>query len=200
MAEQKLSRRVRYTRRALRDSLIDLVGEKPLACITVTDICARADINRSTFYLHYQGVHELLGEIEDHIIARLKEQLAQTPSVETLNVLVNFLKHIKRSPREIRLLYTLVGEGGDPHFVRRLQELTYDAFQRGWAHRMPAASESHKRLTFSFIVPGVISVLSAWVHDDMPDISAEEVIALLESIIENGVNGIYEHISSIAQE
>ena len=76
----------------------------------------------------------------------------------------------------------------------------YDAFQRGWAHRMPAASESHKRLTFSFIVPGVISVLSAWVHDDMPDISAEEVIALLESIIENGVNGIYEHISSIAQE
>ena len=29
----------------------------------------------------------------------------------------------------------------------------------------------------------------------MPDIPAEEVVALLESIIENGVNGVYEHIS-----
>ena len=195
MAEQKTNRRVQQTKTALREALIDLTGEKPLADITVTDLCARADINRSTFYLHYQGVHALLGEIEEQIIARIEEQLVQTPSLQTLNALVNFLKHVRQSPREIRLLYTLVGEQGDPLFVRRLQKLTYDAFQRGWAHRMPAASESHKRLTFSFIVPGVISVLSAWVHGDMPDIPAEEVVALLESIIENGVNGVYEHIS-----
>ena len=187
MAEQKTNRRVQQTKAALREALIDLTGEKPLADITVTDLCARADINRSTFYLHYQGVHALLGEIEEQIIARIEEQLVQTPSLQTLNALVDFLKHIRQSPREIRLLYT--------HFVRRLQKLTYDAFRRGWAHRMPAASESHKRLTFSFIVPGVISVLSAWVHGDMPDIPAEEVVALLESIIENGVNGVYEHIS-----
>ena len=161
MAEQKTNRRVQQTKTALREALIDLAGEKPLADITVTDLCARADINRSTFYLHYQGVHALLGEIEEQIIARIEEQLVQTPSLQTLNALVNFLKHVRQSPREIRLLYTLVGEQGDPHFVRRLQKLTYDAFQRGWAHRMPAASESHKRLTFSFIVPGVISVLSA---------------------------------------
>ena len=195
MAEQKTNRRVQQTKTALREALIDLTGEKPLADITVTDLCARADINRSTFYLHYQGVHALLGEIEEQIIARIEEQLVQTPSLQTLNALVNFLKHVRQSPREIRLLYTLVGEQGDPHFVRRLQKLTYDAFQRGWAHHMPAASESHKRLTFSFIVPGVISVLSTWVHGDMPDIPAEEVVALLESIIENGVNGVYEHIS-----
>ena len=91
MAEQKLNRRVQYTRRALREALIDLVSEKPLANITITDICARADINRSTFYLHYQGVHELLGEIEDHIIAHIETQLLQTPSLQTLDTLVNFL-------------------------------------------------------------------------------------------------------------
>ena len=153
-----------------------------------------AAVNDVSFTLG-TGVHALLGEIEEQIIARIEEQLVQTPSLQTLNALVNFLKHVRQSPREIRLLYTLVGEQGDPHFVRRLQKLTYDAFRRGWAHRMPAASESHKRLTFSFIVPGVISVLSAWVHGDMPDIPAEEVVALLESIIENGVNGVYEHIS-----
>ena len=64
MAAHKPNRRVQYTRTALRDALIDLICEKPLTHITVTDICTRADINRSTFYLHYQGVHELLAELD----------------------------------------------------------------------------------------------------------------------------------------
>ena len=50
MGEHKLNRRVQYTRTALREALIDLICEEPLASISVTDICARADINRSTFY------------------------------------------------------------------------------------------------------------------------------------------------------
>ena len=80
MAEQKTNRRVQQTKTALREALIDLTGEKPLADITVTDLCARADINRSTFYLHYQGVHALLSEIEEQIIARIEEQLVGDPA------------------------------------------------------------------------------------------------------------------------
>ena len=190
MAEQKTNRRVQYTRSALREALIGLISEKPLANITVTDICARADINRSTFYLHYQGVHELLGEIEEQILSRIEEQLTQTPSLQTLNALVCFLKHIKQSPREVKLFYALGGDQGDPLFIRRLQQLIYDAFRRGWQNRMPEAGESQKRLVFSYIVPGTISVLSAWIHGDIPDLTAEEVVALLEAVIENGVNGI----------
>ena len=46
MPETKNNRRVRFTRSALREALIDLILEKPLVSITVKDICARADINR----------------------------------------------------------------------------------------------------------------------------------------------------------
>ena len=51
MPEAKNNRRVRFTRSALREAFIDLLIEKPILSITVKDICARADINRSTFYL-----------------------------------------------------------------------------------------------------------------------------------------------------
>ena len=44
MPERKPNRRVQYTRRALREALIDLICEKPLSSISITDICARADI------------------------------------------------------------------------------------------------------------------------------------------------------------
>ncbi|MGW0708139.1 TetR/AcrR family transcriptional regulator [Streptomyces sp. NPDC002643] len=52
-------RRVRRTRAALQRALIDLVEERDLAHISVADVVERADVNRSTFYAHYQDVHEL---------------------------------------------------------------------------------------------------------------------------------------------
>ena len=42
MPETKNNRRVRFTRSALREALIDLILEKPLVSITVKDICARS--------------------------------------------------------------------------------------------------------------------------------------------------------------
>ncbi|MFJ9559849.1 TetR/AcrR family transcriptional regulator [Streptomyces fuscichromogenes] len=52
-------RRVRRTRAALQRALIDLVEERDLSQIRVADVVDRAEVNRSTFYAHYQDVHEL---------------------------------------------------------------------------------------------------------------------------------------------
>ena len=73
MPETKNNRRVRFTRSALREALIDLILEKPLVSITVKDICARADINRSTFYPAFQDVTDILRTTEDEIIEHMRE-------------------------------------------------------------------------------------------------------------------------------
>src|SRR5262250_2755436 len=52
-------RRVRRTQATLQRALIGLVGERDLSQITVADVADRADVSRSTFYDHYQDVHEL---------------------------------------------------------------------------------------------------------------------------------------------
>jgi AcrR family transcriptional regulator len=52
-------RRVRRTQATLQRALIDLVQERELSQITVADVADRADVSRSTFYDHYQDVHEL---------------------------------------------------------------------------------------------------------------------------------------------
>src|SRR5262249_30791078 len=51
--------RVRRTQATLQRALIDLVQERDLSQITVADVADRADVSRSTFYDHYQDVHEL---------------------------------------------------------------------------------------------------------------------------------------------
>ena len=56
-------RRTKYTKSVIRQALFDLLKEKPLNKITVTDICKMADINRSTFYSYYEDVYALLTQM-----------------------------------------------------------------------------------------------------------------------------------------
>ncbi|MDO5141429.1 MAG: TetR/AcrR family transcriptional regulator C-terminal domain-containing protein [Eubacteriales bacterium] len=190
MPDNQISRRVQLTRHALREAMISLITERPLASITVTDVCARADINRTTFYLHYHCVDDLLQEVEAQIIDHIGAQFDQPPSIETLSTAIYFLKNAPDAPQVRRLLYALIGEQGDPRFVRRLHQLTYETFQRAWQARLPEVDEARKMLVFSFIVPGVISVLYTWLQGDLPDMQAEDIVAQLSELIERGISSL----------
>ena len=56
----KTDARVRYTVHMIQNIFLELLKEKPVAKITVKEICERAEINRSTFYKHYQDVSMIL--------------------------------------------------------------------------------------------------------------------------------------------
>ena len=57
-------RRIRYTKQVIKDSLFALMQHTPVEKITVKELCAAADINRATFYAHYETMIALLEEIE----------------------------------------------------------------------------------------------------------------------------------------
>ncbi len=56
-------RRTKYTRKVIRDALMELLKTKPYSKITVTEICRLAEINRGTFYIHYYDVDDVLDDI-----------------------------------------------------------------------------------------------------------------------------------------
>lgn len=49
-------------------ALIDLLKEKPFEYITISEICTKAGVNRSTFYLHYENIGDLLNEITRYLL------------------------------------------------------------------------------------------------------------------------------------
>lgn len=61
------------SRRLICDALLELMNEKPLEKITVTDITKRADLSRGTFYLHYDGVNDAINELQDTLIVQMDE-------------------------------------------------------------------------------------------------------------------------------
>ncbi len=69
------NRSVRATKRKLQEALVELLHTKSIDSITVRELTEKADVNRSTFYLHYKDVYGLLEQMEKKGLADIKEFL-----------------------------------------------------------------------------------------------------------------------------
>ena len=64
MNQPTTDRRIRKTKQRLRQSLTELLAQKPLSKITVQELTERADVNRGTFYSHYKDISDMKEQIE----------------------------------------------------------------------------------------------------------------------------------------
>lgn len=79
---EKQDRRVIRSKMRMREALISLMQEKLFPEITARDITDRADLNRATFYLHYNNVFDLLEELEEETVSEFARMLEETPILE----------------------------------------------------------------------------------------------------------------------
>ena len=63
-----MDRRVEKTKSAIKHEVINSLNTNEIEKITVKSICDKININRSTFYLHYSTINDVIDEIEDNII------------------------------------------------------------------------------------------------------------------------------------
>lgn len=69
MDKPALDRRTRYTITVIREAFFELLKDVGFAKLTVADICRRAEINRGTFYLHFEDKFALLDSLIDEALA-----------------------------------------------------------------------------------------------------------------------------------
>ena len=79
-------RRVRRTRKLLHDAFLELVIEKGYEKITIQDILDRADVGRSTFYVHYRDKEALLTASFDGMRDQLESELEEIPATSVIDV------------------------------------------------------------------------------------------------------------------
>ena len=85
MAEVE-DKRIRRTKKLLRQALTRLMQQKDFQSITVTDVVREADINRGTFYAHYRDVYDLRDKIETGMIEDFRGMIAAIRPSETVTL------------------------------------------------------------------------------------------------------------------
>lgn len=73
----KNNRRAQETRERLKLALLDMLARDDILDVTVSALCDEAEVNRSTFYSHYDSVAELMDEIEQEIGKDIFEKVAE---------------------------------------------------------------------------------------------------------------------------
>ncbi|MBQ3318187.1 MAG: TetR/AcrR family transcriptional regulator C-terminal domain-containing protein [Spirochaetales bacterium] len=181
-AKGEQNRSVRNTKRRLRESLIKLVGRKPLSAVTVSELTEDADVNRSTFYFHYQDVSAMIKEMEDQFISDFSIALdaLEQKSHDFITILVKCLE------RHMDLCRILLGANGDMAFVEKMKGIVETRCSRIWKDAVPDMSDHDARVLDSFLIGGVMSTVQAWVLDN-ERADADSIAAILNRLVFEGI-------------
>ena len=174
------SRRTQYTRRALRDALIELLADKPLARITVRELCERADVNRSTFYAHYPDLDSLLRDIEEDTIDWVNgtlQQLLERPDPDSVGrVIEHVCRYIADNRSHLRVL---MSPQADLRFQQQLLGLIYGRIDL--ATQLQGTDPQEAEMRMHFAVSGSIGLLQHWLAAE-PTVSPETVARIITTM------------------
>lgn len=88
--------RIEKTKRSIKNAFIELRSRKSLERITVKEVCEKAEINKSTFYSHYQDIYDLSDKLETEVVESI---------ISALNHPENLLKNPEEFTKELYLGY-----------------------------------------------------------------------------------------------
>ena len=181
-------RRVRRTKQLIKQSLIELMHEKPFKDITVKDITERADLNRGTFYLHYVDIYDLLSKIEDETLQAIEEMMLDyrckinMPSCyELLDELFSYIEDNRD------LFEVLLHSQSEGIFLNKLQYLIKTMGLDLMNMIYKDTSRPHYCYFLSFVLNCVLGVTEQWFNNGM-DMSSTEMATMIDHFIMDGIS------------
>lgn len=173
-----MDKRIIKTRKAIFDSFLDLLSEKDVNSISVVELCRRANINKSTFYLHYTGIDDCYKRLVDSYCERIfgivehidYTRVATSPedTVDSLLVeLEGYMEYV------IKLSNSVIFDNA----VRTLKRKFIDAICA--ANGLSLENNYHQVLKVTFIVGGCIDML----QQALPNYRHDEIRDLMVNVI-----------------
>ena len=165
----KESRKTQYTRKALADGLVELMKNKPFDRITVKELCDYSDINRSTFYAHYEDIYALLHAIEEETLNWMNQCVNDLSGKQGRDATLRSLEYFfERLIDNSQYLQVLMSEQGNITFQKKVFASTC---------RMCDFSPAQNRFTspieddirFIFIVHGGIGIMQHWLKNGLKE-------------------------------
>ena len=160
-------RSAQRSRQLIKTALADLLQEKPLDKITVTDVVARAGINRGTFYAHYANIPDVIDHLVEEAFSRLRDSLTQAPGpLESLGATA--IRQVQAILEEDLEFYRKIMAGNSSAFIRnQLCSVMVDYFL---GHESEFSNLSHEEYVFRlrFAVGGVGNLYWDWFAGLLP--------------------------------
>ncbi|MBP2643336.1 MAG: tetr (putative transcriptional regulator) [Firmicutes bacterium] len=192
MDKQITDRRIRKTKKLLRNTLVELMNEKSLDNITVKDLTKKADLNRGTFYLHYRDIFDLLEQSQIEMLQEMSEILRKIDH----SVFIEYDSKNKPYPPLVELFEwfrnnlnfckALMGPNGGISFLERTKTVIENEFYK----KQNKIDGKNSNVAFSeyfyaYIIFGFLGIIKQWFESDA-SIPPKEMAQILIRIALNG--------------
>lgn len=178
-----VDRRITRSKKALRKALIALMEERGFDGFSVNDLCARADLNRGTFYNHFHDKECLLASFEDEVMADLDRFQAQMQNL-TVRELLRYRARKQPLPFLVELfnylreqgdfLHAVLGPGGDVRFGPRLRDSVCTNLIQSILHERYRNDPSpFVGYYVAFFASAYLGVITRWIETGMQESSEE---------------------------
>ena len=183
-AQKPENQRTRLTKRLLRESLLELLREKPVDHITVKELCEYAELNRSTFYAYYTDVPALYQEMGGELAGALLDHIRDINRGEAIDTLP-MLAYIKDNWELFHLLVYREQYVDANQPVQR--QIIQGYFDLAPELHLPCAEEEREYF-LQYLYMGGTAVIHRWVQNEC-DLLPEQVARLISGMIGRTVGG-----------
>lgn len=181
-------RRVRKTKKALREGLSVLMAQKNIREISVQELSDLADLNRATFYLHYRDIYDLQQQIENEVVEEINAIMEQyMPTKEGDHPYPLFVALLTYIEDNASLCKMLLGKNSSRTFLDKLCTIVEERCLRTWLANY-RVQEMEEELSYfsSYIVYGYVAIIEKWVESGM-ETTPEKLAGMMGSM---GLYGI----------
>lgn len=186
-----MDRRVIKTKAEIKKAYFELLSEKHFESITVRDITDRANINRGTFYLHFEDKYQVLDYYEDEIFSEIRSifeevlddmQIQNMMDVESSPIL-NMLRLFQKEHYYINLM---MGAHGDPLFKEKIRMVFVENITL-YLEKYAELDELRypKDYILTYLSNAHVGVMVYWLENGAVK-PPEEIIKMLLDIVVNG--------------
>jgi AcrR family transcriptional regulator len=185
-SSKKTDARVRRTRDALGDALMALMQENPFDTITVQDVLDRANVSRSTFYMHYSDKDDLLMSDAEEFFELISTALSQHgDKSDRVFPVQEFFTHLAN----VQPFFKALVKSGK---FQENMELARGHFARGIERRLSELTRGrsippHELSAIAFTHAGALMSLLTWWLDRGMRESPAEMDQLFHRMVWNGV-------------
>ena len=176
MANGITDRRVQKTRKLLKDALVSLIIEKGFEAVTIQEILDRANVGRSTFYMHFENKQELLHscfkEFHD-LFGKYNLGASNNGDFDKSDFILNIFRLVERNQM---LCKALLGKDDMTMFFNPIHCFIYHYFEAAIKKFVINKKQSllQSGMLTSYITSALLGTLRWWVYNDMPN-TAEEM-------------------------
>ena len=173
------------TKEKIINAYIQLLSETKPGYISALEICEIANIHRSTFYRHYEGINDIEIDIEKTVLKTFSDILDNTPLDDFINGRKTFLRTVSETIRNDLSFYTkvlLVNRRVD--FIEKIDATIRNKLKETLSEKTEL-SDDEIDYAFTFAVAGRVAVYRKWILSGFKQ-SEDTISSILEKVSSKG--------------